>query len=83
MEHLEYICDNYIDVTYATFVRNVGKDNLALLEKSLGYDKNLRLKDDYAVQFRRSSVNKTFVYYLRWSAIEYVFIPKGFTFQPA
>jgi hypothetical protein len=74
LNELTHIIDNEREITYQTLKKYVGKEELDLLESSLGYDKYLKLKDDYAVSFHKSKKeNGQPVYYVRHSAIEYVF----------
>lgn len=76
-EELEYICDNHIDITYNTFIKNVNPDSFKELCSSLGYDKHLHIKNDYAASFRRSKYKGKYIYFVVHSAIEYVFKMEG------
>jgi len=76
---LSDMVDNAIDITRSTFVRHVDKDSLAVLEKELGYERfkrrGLTMANDWAVQYYRSKLHGTTVYFFKHSAIEYVFLP--------
>lgn len=64
--------NNAREITYNTFKKYV---NIKELESMLGYEGSpLRIKDDYAVTFYRSKYEGKPCVYVRWSAIEYVFI---------
>lgn len=64
--------DSARDITFATFARRCNWRPIAQL---LGYGRDVRLylRNDYAVSFHRSTYRGARCYYLRWSAIEYVF----------
>lgn len=76
IRELEYIIENEREITHDTFRKNVGKNNYDELVSDLGYNGGggLTLKSDWAVSYHKSKTpdGKT-VYYLRHSAIEYVF----------
>jgi len=65
--------DKAIEITYNTFRRRVGSVIVAEIEQSFGYDKHLRLKDDWAIRFYRSKWNGKPCYVMRHSAIEYIY----------
>ena len=75
LTELEYIIDKAQEIKHDTFKKRIGIKNFNKLQAQLGYDRlDFKLKDDWAVSFHRSKLpNKRPVYYLRWSAIEYVF----------
>ena len=60
-------------ISRRTFLKYIDKEQLEEIESSLGYDKHLRMKDDYHVGYYRSSLNGKRVYYFKWSGIEHVF----------
>lgn len=74
--------DQAREVTRETFLRNVDSDDLIVLEKGLGYERNamkgLTMASDCYVEYYRSKLHGKRVYFLRWSAIEYVFVPPDF-----
>lgn len=75
------LCDmiaSAIQITRRTFLRNVDQQDEAELEKAFGYaphDKtsSLTMARDWAVSYHRSKLHGKVVYYIRHSAIEYVF----------
>jgi hypothetical protein len=66
------------EITRQTFLKYVNKDELKEIEKSLGYSignqKGLKMKDDWAVSYHKSTYNKKKCVYFRWSAIEHIFV---------
>ncbi|MNQ64359.1 hypothetical protein D3C85_787780 [compost metagenome] len=62
-----------ISVSYRTFASKLGRKAIKELSSRFGYDKDLKLKDDWAVSFHRSKYLGERVYYLQHSRIEYVF----------
>lgn len=62
------------EITRETFLRNVFKKDRKELEISLGYDNQFHIKNDYHVRYYKSKLHNKVAYYLRHSAIEYVFI---------
>lgn len=65
--------DRAIDITFDTLKKHVDKQDLQDLISNLGYDKSFKIQDDWAVQFKRSKLFGKTVYYIRHSAIEYIF----------
>lgn len=67
--------DRSLEITAETFKRRIGVEAYNDIEEQLGYGKNqfMRIADDYAVSFHRSKWHSHTIYYLRHSAIEYVF----------
>jgi hypothetical protein len=65
------------DITRATFLRNVGLENVAPIAEGLGYVANakqgLTMAGDYHVSYHRSKLHGKRVYFFKHSAIEYVF----------
>lgn len=69
--------DQSRDVSRSTFLKHVDQADLHELEACLGYSRSSRqgmtMADDYHVSYRRSKLHGDTVYYLKHSAIEYVF----------
>lgn len=69
--------DNAIDITRATFLRHVDRDDLTERERGLGYSwhwrNGLTMAGDYHVSYHRSTLHGKRVYFFRHSAIEHVF----------
>lgn len=69
--------DNSVDISRRTFLKHVDRENLQELEASLGYEKHpkrgLTMAGDYHVTYHRSKHHDQTVYYVKHSAIEYVF----------
>lgn len=66
--------DNNREITAPTFKKNAGIENYRMVEGMLGYPcGDLRLNNDYAVTFHKSKFQGRKAYYVRHSAIEYVF----------
>jgi len=74
VKHLEEMIDNARDVTYATFFRHCSWREACALFGCYGhYKQGLTLKQDWAVSYHRSKYKGRRCYYLRHSAIEYIF----------
>jgi hypothetical protein len=69
MDALHHLCDYGREIKRATFRKHVARDELDDIERSLGYNRAIRMKNDYTVRYYRCGV----VYYFIWSAIEHVF----------
>ena len=66
--------DRALEITYDTFIKHVNwKDASRLLNYGTHYKSGLLLKNDYAVSFHRSLYKGVPCYYIRWSAIEWIF----------
>ena len=65
--------DNAIEVSRKTFLKYVDDQELADIEAGVGYDKDLRMKDDWHVSYHRSKLHGERVYFFKHSAIEHVF----------
>ncbi len=66
------------NVTRATFLRHVDRDDRIELERAFGYaphnqDARLTMAKDWAVRYARSKLHGKPVYFIIHSAIEYVF----------
>jgi hypothetical protein len=74
---LTEMIDNAVDITYGTFFRYCDLNEATEL---LGYEKHhtrgLILKKDWHVSYHRSKYNGKTVYFLKHSAIEYIFVQK-------
>ena len=67
-----------IEITRRTFQKNVGASALAAFELSMGYPcGQLTRENDYAVSHHRGKLHGHRVYWVRHSAIEYVFVPES------
>jgi hypothetical protein len=79
VDDLINMIDANIAITYNTFIKHVDRDELREMEKAMGYDtmpwerRGLRLKNDWAVSYHRSTFKGKQVYYFRHSGIEYLF----------
>jgi len=64
-------------ISRRTFLANVEPDSYRELETDLGYARNSRsglsMARDWAVSYHKSKLHGETVYYIRHSAIEYVF----------
>ena len=80
-EALSDMVDNYRDVSYRTLIRHVPVALLAELFPHCawgpGQPSELRLKDDWSVRFCRSTIWGKRCYYVRWSAIEFIFMEEN------
>jgi hypothetical protein len=75
--HLQDMMDTAKEITYRTFVKSVGLDNVQgiFADYSWGYQRgDLRMKNDPYVRYYRSSYNGKLCYYVRHSGIEYIFV---------
>ena len=74
-EWIDDMIDKAIDITYQTIKKHI--KGLDEWEKSMGYvtgnKKGLKLKNDYAVTFHRSKYRNKKCYYIKHSAIEFIF----------
>ena len=68
--------DDSQDISFETLRRNVSLESLKNLISNLGYTQ-ANIKRDWAVHFYKSKLFDTTVYYIDWSAIEYIFTPNG------
>jgi len=77
VKYLNECIDNAIDITYRTFMEHVNQAQVRELfpfyEWKPGRQPGLRLKDDFAVSYHRSKFMGKICYYMRHSAIEYIF----------
>ena len=73
-EDIDAMVDNAQDVSYETLKRHC--EGLAEWEKEMGYGRQcgLYLKDDWAVGFCKSTYRGQPCYYVRHSAIEYIWV---------
>lgn len=68
---LEYLAEHGEDIDYDAFLAHVDADQQAGLERALGYDEHLSVRQDYHVRFRR--VPDHDVFFMAHSATEYVY----------
>lgn len=77
VDELRACIDAAKEITRETFKRKVDRKQREELEASLGYVKHksrgLTIADDWHVKYFRSKLEGEWVYYLRYSAIEYIF----------
>jgi len=80
LEDLQQIIDSSKPVSRDYFTHKVDRDDRIALELNLGYvvnpgrGKGLTMTRDYNVTYHKSNIRGTDVYYLRHSAIEYIFV---------
>lgn len=75
------LCDmisQAVTINRSTFLKHVDRDDEADLERQFGYAPHdpeaiLRMSKDYHVTYHRSKLHGERVYYIKHSAIEYVF----------
>ena len=72
LEAFEEMMENAKSVTYETLRRHC--EGLREWEDMLGYGSWLRMKDDYAVSFYKSTFKGKPCYYFDWSRIEHVWV---------
>lgn len=70
---LSDMIDRAIDISYKTFRSKVDTETFDEMKKAMGYDKNLKVEDDYAVRFQKSKLFGKIVYIFKQSGIEYIF----------
>jgi hypothetical protein len=75
---LQEMVDRSVQVSYRTLMRRVGREVLASVPMFRNYDWRLRPHDltmtrDFAVSYHRSWWQGQRCYYVRWSAIEFIF----------
>lgn len=80
IDELNHIIDSNMVITYRTFRKHVDTKSFNELKRYLGYTEELRkncnitIENDYSVSFHKSKTpDGTTVYYIRHSAIEYIF----------
>lgn len=75
-ESIHAMADSARDVTYRTVLKNC--EGLMQWAKDMGYERSSRLgltlKDDFAVSFHKSTYRGQPCYYVRHSAIEYIWV---------
>lgn len=78
LSDLEAIVDNEKEIKYNTFVANVNKEDRLAIERRLKYSDDFPITKDWHVKFFKSKdEDGNTVYFIRHSAIEYVFSKKG------
>ena len=69
--------DQSRQITRATFLKHVNRQDIYSIETDLGYVRckrqGLVMTDDWAVSYHKSKLHGRTVYYFMHSAIEYVF----------
>lgn len=73
-EEIRKMVERARPVLYATLRRRCA--GLAQIERKLGYDRHLAMKDDWAVSFHKSKYRGARVFYFDHSRIEHVFVHK-------
>lgn len=73
--------DSCIDITRRTFLKHVDRQQMAEMERGLGYEKHrskgLTMASDWAVSYHRSKYRGKPCYYFCWSGIEHIFVVQG------
>jgi len=76
VEALNKMIEEAVEVEYSAMLRNC--ENLTIWAQRQGYSRNihqgLTLKDDWHVSFHKSTFEGKPCYYLRWSAIEFIWV---------
>jgi len=67
------LIDKRTEITRARFLSNVNRDQLEEIERNLGYDEHMAMREDGYVEYFKSVHHEEVVYGFRQSAIEYVF----------
>lgn len=77
-EAISPMVDAEQDITRRTFLKHVNRDELADIERHLGYASHprggLTMAGDFHVAYYRSTFRGNRCYFFRWSAIEHVFV---------
>lgn len=68
---LHELIDESEDCTRSTFLKRIAPDTFKEIERSLGYNHNFKMKDDWHVQYKHHPLSGA--YFMVHSAIEYVF----------
>ena len=77
VEHLIQMIDDATDITYKTFFRHVSwREVSGMFEYELRPENGLTPKNDFHVSYHRSKINGTPCYFVKHSAIEYIFVPE-------
>lgn len=78
LSDLEHIIEHEREITRSTFISNVNTDDRLMVERQLGYSRSFPIEKDWHVRFFKSKdEDNNTVYFIRHSAIEYVFSKKG------
>lgn len=75
VEDLDTMIESATDITYRTMLRHC--EGLLKWAESRGYDRHLRLQNDWHVSFHKSTFQGQPCYFLQWSGIEYIWTPQG------
>lgn len=74
---LHEMVENAKEISWKTFSRNcIWQPVAKSLHYAIGSSKGLHLKDDWHVSFYKSKYNNKVCYYMKHSAIEYIFIDR-------
>lgn len=77
-EAITPMVDQEADITRATFLKHVDREELQEIEQQLGYSSHpkqgLTMAGDFHVSYHRSTFRGRRCYFFRWSAIEHVFV---------
>ncbi len=77
---LQDMVDRSLQITRATFLGYVNRDDLRSLERALGYAdhhaRGLTMAGDYMVSYHRSTWGAARCYYFCHSGIEYIFLER-------
>lgn len=65
------------EVTMGTFRAAIGPQQWAWIQRELGYDRYVPIANAYGVQYYKGVFRGVPAYFVRWSAIEYVFTSGG------
>lgn len=81
IDGLNDMIDEHVDVSRRTFMKHVGREELMDMAENLGYSSHprkghgLTMAADWSISYHRSKYRGHRVYYFRWSAIEYIYVP--------
>ena len=62
------------EITRRTFVKHTDRQSRLTLEQDLGYSPDFRISKDWHVSYHKSTYQGRPCVYLRWSAIEHIFV---------
>ena len=83
VDDLSEMVDRSIEISRKTFLGYVNRQDLKIIESSLGYShhrtKGLVMSSDWGVSYHRSRLYGKRVYFFCHSSIEYVFVKGGET----
>jgi hypothetical protein len=76
-DDIDALIEQAQDVSMRIFRQKIGSEQYRELEAALGYNRDLRLANDWAVSTHRSVYRGVPAYYLVWSAIEHIYTLDG------